>query len=96
MALIAAAPVAAHPAPLSSVAAKSCHGSRARAQPSAPSAAAIPPARVTATRPKRRCRAGKFATAAAPRRKWQVTAAETSATGHPRCSCTAYRKTGGP
>src|ERR1700722_1702991 len=83
MALIAAAPVAAQPKPVNSVAAKSCHGSRASAQPRKPSAAATDAARVTATKPKRRCRIAKLATTTAPSRKWHVTAAETSDTGHP-------------
>ena len=96
MALIAAAPVAAQPKALSGVAAKSCHGSRADAQPSTPRAAAAPPARVTATSPKRRCSAAKLAPAKAPSRKWQVTAADTSETGQPRASRTACRNTGGP
>jgi len=96
IALIAAAPVAAQPKPLNSVAAKSCHGSRAKAQPRRPSAAATDAARVTATRPKRRCSVARLVTTTAPSRKWHVTAADTSDTGQPRASWIACRNTGGP
>ncbi len=54
MALTAAAPIATQPAPLKSVAAKSCQGCAATAQPQIPSASAMAPALVTAGRPKRR------------------------------------------
>jgi hypothetical protein len=96
IALIAAAPVAAQPAPDSSVAANNCQGCSASAQPSTPAAALTAPARVTATRPKRRCSAASRDTTTAPARKWLVTAAEASQTGQPRPASSACRKAGGP
>ncbi len=96
MALMAAAPVAAHPAPLKTVATKSCQGDAAAAQPRTPTARDSAPALVTAGMPKRRYSAGRFATMAAPTRKCTVTAAETSASGQPRVARTASRKIGGP
>ena len=96
IALIAAAPVAAQPKPLNSVAAKSCHGSRAIAHPRIPSTAATAPARVSATNPKRRYNVARLATTTAPSRKWHVTAADTSDTGQLWASWIACRKTGGP
>ena len=54
MALIAAPPVVAQPAPLSKVAAKSCQGCSAAVQPKMPKAARSAPARVTAGTPQRR------------------------------------------
>jgi hypothetical protein len=53
IALMAAAPIAAQPAPLSSVAPKSCQGSTARAQPAMPAASDSTPSLVTAGTPKR-------------------------------------------
>ena len=54
MAFTAAAPIATQPAPLSSVASSSSHGSRATAQPSTPSARTMAPTLVTVGKPNRR------------------------------------------
>src|SRR2546423_5527542 len=53
-------PIAAQPAPLTKVAAKSCHGSRAIAQPQMPIASKAAAVTVTEGRPKRRDSAGPF------------------------------------
>jgi hypothetical protein len=54
MAFTAAAPIATQPAPLRKVAAISCHGSRATAQPTMPTANKTAPALDTFGRPNRR------------------------------------------
>ena len=54
MALTVTPLIAAQPAPLTSVAAKSCHGVAATAQPNTPAESAIAAALVTAGNPKRR------------------------------------------
>ena len=52
--LTATPPIAAQPAPLGNVAAKSCHGAAASDQPMTPSASISAPALVTVARPSRR------------------------------------------
>ena len=89
--LTAAAPMAAQPAPLKQVAAKSCQGSCAAAQPVTPAPSESAPALVTAATPKRRYSFGRLATTMAPIRKWAVTDVDTSASDHPRNSRTACR-----
>src|SRR6478609_4854525 len=89
--LTAAAPMAAQPAPLRTVAARSCQGSCATAQAVAQEPSASAPALVTPDTPKWRYSFGRLATTIAPIRKWAVTAVDTSANDHPRSSRTACR-----
>src|SRR5687768_993899 len=96
MALMAAALIAPQPAPLSAVAANSCQGIVAVAQPRMPTAIESAAALLTPAAPKRRCNAGSRAPTTAPTRKCTVTAVDTSASGQPLASRITLRNTGGP
>src|SRR5262249_9482093 len=95
-ALTAAPLIVPQPHPLTTLAANSCHGCPATAQQTMPPASAADPKLVTRGNPKRRWRAGKFATTSAPANRCTVTAADTSGRDQPRAITTACRWIGGP
>jgi hypothetical protein len=75
--------IAAQPAPLSSVATKSCQSAAALAQPRTPTAKKIAPAFAILGIPKRAWIVGRLATTTAPTTKWVVTAIEIRAAAQP-------------
>src|SRR5262245_786602 len=91
IALTAAPPIPAQPAPLSSVAANSHAGALATAQPKTPRLKHSAAALVTVAMPKARCSAGRLATTTAPITKCAVTAVDTSGNEKFLASRTACR-----
>jgi hypothetical protein len=83
--MIAAALVAAHPAPLGTAAANRSQGDGASDQQNMPATKAVTPTWDTIAMPNRRCASGRCATRMALIRKCMVMADEITETGQPRC-----------